>query len=115
MPCDTRLKPRQTIQQRAEEIRRMVARLSSALVSGLVRVRVSKEGGIAFDGLSDADRDGVTDACAYRRIMATGSALAKAKLAQAEQLAGRTVDRHAVANGLHSHDGGRTWHHGHGE
>lgn len=113
MPCDTKLKPRQTISERAAEVRNVVANLARALVSGKVRVRVSKEGGIAFDGLTDQERDGVTDACAYRRIMATGSALAKAKIVQAETLAGRTVDRTAIAHGLHSHDGGKTWHHGH--
>jgi len=45
----------------------------------------------------------------YRRLMATGSALAKAKIAAAEALAGRAVSRQALANGVHSHDGGRTW------
>jgi hypothetical protein len=45
--------------------------------------------------------------------MATGSALAKQAIARAEQLAGRTVDRAALTAGHHSHDGGKTWHHGH--
>jgi hypothetical protein len=65
---------------------------------------------VAFIGLTDQERDGVTDACAYRRIMATGSALAKAKIASAEALSGRTVNRQAVAQGHHTHDGGQTWH-----
>jgi hypothetical protein len=73
-------------------------------------VKVGPQGGIAFDGLSDAERDGVTDACAYRRLMVSGSALAKAAIARAEQLAGRSVDRRVVGHGVHSHDGGRTWH-----
>ncbi len=30
-------------------------------------------------------------------------------LAKAEAQAGRTVDKQAVASGLHSHDGGKTW------
>lgn len=113
MPCDTKLKPGQTIQGRITEIRKMLERLSQGLVSGRVKARVSKEGGIAFDGLTDSERDGVTDACAYRRLMVSGSALAKAKVAQAEALAGRSVNKQAIANGLHSHDGGKTWHHGH--
>jgi len=108
--CDTRLKPKQTIQQRAEEIRRAVARLSKALVSGRVKVIVGRQGAIAFEGWSIADRDGVTDACAYRRLMVTGSTLAKAVIARAEQVAGRSVDRRVVAHGEHSHDGGQTWH-----
>jgi hypothetical protein len=45
--------------------------------------------------------------------MSTGSALAKAAIARAEQVAGRTVDRQAIAHGHYSHDGGRSWHHGH--
>ena len=110
MVCDTRLKPEQTIQQRAEEIRRAVARLSDALVSGRVKVIVGTQGAIAFEGWSIADRDGITDACAYRRLMVTGSALAKSAIARAEQLAGRSVDRSVIAHGEHSHDGGQSWH-----
>jgi hypothetical protein len=52
----------------------------------------------------------VTDACAMRRIMASGSMAARMAIMKAEQKAGRTVDRKALAQGIHSHDGGRTWH-----
>jgi hypothetical protein len=110
MPCDTRLKPKQTLQQRAEEVRRAVARLSDALASGRVKARVGPQGAIAFEGFTDAERDGVTDACAYRRLMVTGSALAKAAIARAEQIAGRSIDRRVLTHGAHSHDGGHTWH-----
>lgn len=113
LPCDVTLKPKQTIQDRISEVKRMVERLSAGLAAGRYRVKVGREGGVAFVGLSEEDRDRVTDACAYRRIMATGSPLAKAAIARAEQLAGRSVDRQAVAQGLHSHDGGGTWHRGH--
>ena len=113
MPCDTRLKPRQTITQRKEEVLAAVKRLDAALVAGRVRAVVGRQGGIAFAGLTEVERDGITDACAYRRIMSTGSALAKAAIAKAEALAGRSVDRQAIAQGLHSHDNGATWHHGH--
>jgi hypothetical protein len=113
MPCDTKLKAKQTISERAEEVRRMVMTLSSALASGRVKAVVGPQGAVAFAGLTDAERDGVTDACAYRRLMVTGSALAKAAIARAEQLAGRGVNRQAVAHGVHSHDNGKTWHHGH--
>lgn len=109
MPCDRKLKPQQTVQERAEEIRRAVAQLSQALAMGSVKVKISAQGAIAFQGW-DLGRDGVTDACAYRRLMATGSALAKAKIAQAEQLAGRSVNKQLVGQGVHSHDGGATWH-----
>jgi hypothetical protein len=110
MVCDTRLKPKQTLQQRAEEVRRAVSRLSAALASGRVRAKVGPQGAITFVGWSDAERDGITDACAYRRLMVSGSALAKAAIARAEQLAGRSVDRRVIAQGAHSHDDGRTWH-----
>ena len=110
MPCDTRLKPKQTLQQRADEVRKMVAKLGAALISGRVKAKVGPQGAIAFEGVSNEDRDGVTDACAYRRLMVEGSPLARAQIARAEQMAGRSVDRSVVAHGVHSHDGGHTWH-----
>lgn len=113
MPCDTKLKANQTIQQRAVEVRAAVEKLSQALAAGRVKAVVGANGGIAFQGLADTDRDGVTDACAYRRLMVSGSSLAKAKIAQAEALSGRAVNRMAIGQGLHSHDGGNTWHNGH--
>ena len=113
MPCDTRLKPAQTISQRADEVRRSVSRLDELIRSNRVRVRVSPQGAVAFADWEEGDRDGVTDACAYRRLMVSGSALSKAAIAKAEMVAGRTVDRRVLAHGHHSHDGGETWHHGH--
>lgn len=110
MPCDTRLKPKQTIQERADEVRRAVGRIQAGIIQGRVKVKVGPQGAIAFDGVTNEERDGVTDACAYRRIMISGSALAKAAIARAEQMAGRSVDRAVVGQGHHSHDGGRTWH-----
>lgn len=109
MPCDTKLKVNQTIQQRAEEVRRAVAGLDQALRMRTIKPVIGPQGAIAFQGW-DNGRDGVTDACAYRRIMATGSALAKAEIARAEQMSGRRVNMAAVGAGIHSHDGGRTWH-----
>lgn len=110
MPCDTKLKPQQTLKERVDEVRRVIEKLDRGLVAGRVKVKVGPQGAIAFDDLTAKERDGVTDACIYRRLMVSGSALAKAKIAQAEQLAGRTVDRKALAQGHHSHDGGATWH-----
>lgn len=110
MPCDRVLKPKQTIQQRADEVRRAVAKLDRALVTGTAKPKIGPQGAIAFEGFGEKDRDGVTDACAYRRIMSTGSSLAKAAIARAEAMAGRSVDRKIIGQGAHSHDGGRTWH-----
>jgi hypothetical protein len=107
------LKPNQTIKARAEEVRAVVARVVQGLITGRIKAKVGPQGAVAFDGLTDQERDGVTDACAYRRVVATGGALANAAIARAEAMAGRPVDRMAVAHGHHSHDGGKTWHHGH--
>lgn len=109
MPCDTRLKPRQTISERKEEVKKSVSLLDRGLVSGRIKAVVSKQGAIAFTGFNEAERDGVTDNCAYRRIMATGSQSAKLAIMRAEQLAGVSVNRQVVAQGMHSHDGGATW------
>ena len=39
----------------------------------------------------------------------SSSALARAKIAQAEQIAGRGVNKQVVAQGWHSHDSGTSW------
>lgn len=110
MPCDTRLKPNQTIKERAGEVRAAVERIAKGLASGRIKPVIGAQGAIAFQGVTDDERDGVTDACAYRRLLASGSSLALAQIARAEALAGRQVDRKMVAQGAHSHDGGVTWH-----
>jgi len=111
MPCDRTLKPRQTISERAAEVRQATERLAAALAAGRARVVINKAtGAIAFTGWDEASRDGITDACAYRRIMATGNAMARLAIEKAEILAGRKVDKQQVALGAHSHDGGATWH-----
>lgn len=108
MPCDTKLLPGQTISERAVEVRRAVSQLDAAIAARKVRVVIGPQGAVAFEGWTARER--VTDACAFRRIMATGTALARAEIARAEQMSGRTIDRKQVAIGAHSHDGGRTWH-----
>lgn len=113
MACDLMLKPRQTPAQRKADVKRAIEKLDRLIVAGQVRVKIGPQGAVAFAAWSDVERDGVTDACAFRQIMATGSALARAKIAQAEQLAGRSVSRSVVGHGVHSHDGGKTWHDGH--
>jgi hypothetical protein len=115
MPCDTRLKPKQTIQQRAAEVRAAVDKLALKLLKKQVRPIVDRAtGAITFAGWSEQDRDGITDACAYRRLKAqTTNSLVLAEIARAEALAGRPVNTKALAQGVHSHDGGVSWHHGH--
>jgi len=111
MPCDTRLKPRQTISERKDEVRRVQERVIAGLKSGKIKPKVDAKGGVVFTGLTDDERDGVTDGCIYRRVMVSGSQLAIQEIIKAERLAGRSVDKQLVAQGYHSHDGGGTWHH----
>ncbi len=113
MPCDTVRRRRQSLQQRAAEVKKVVEKIDAKIQAKTVKVRVGKQGAIAFDGITAEERDDVTDACIYRRIMATGSATAKLAIAQAEMQAGVKVNAQALAHGVHSHDGGATWHHGH--
>ena len=68
-----------------------------------MKPKVAPNGGITWEGWNVIDRDGVSDACALRQIMATGTATEKLAIARAEQLAGRTVDRKLVAQGGHYH------------
>jgi len=110
MPCDTQLKPRQTVQERADEVRRAISRIDRLIVDRSAQVIVGPQGAVAFTGISAAERDGITDACIYRRLMVSGSALAKAQIARAEQMSGRSINRAIIGQGVHSHDGGRTWH-----
>jgi len=110
LPCDTRLKKGQTISQRKEEIKTSVDKLAAALAAGKVKPVVGAKGGIAFPGWAEGQANGVTDNCGYRRLMSSGSALAKMAIERAEMMAGRKVDRQVIGQGAHSHDGGRTWH-----
>ena len=113
MACETQTRKNQTLSERKEEIRQTVAEIIGKLISGEITPKVGPQGGIAFNGLSDKDRNGVTDVCAYRMIMMGNSTLAKMKIQQAEMLSGRSVASSALAQGIHSHDGGKTWHKGH--
>lgn len=109
MPCDTRLKSRQTLGQRKIEVKKSVSTLDRGLLRKKIKPVIGPKGEITFAGWPEDERDGVTDACAYRMLMITGSSLAKAEIARAEQISGRSVNRQAVNSGVHSHDGGQTW------
>jgi hypothetical protein len=110
MPCDRRLRRGQTISQRKTEIRDSVTKLAKLLAEKKVKPVIGPQGAIAFKGWTEQDRADVSDACAYRQLMVHGSALAKAEIARAEQLAGRSVNKQIIGHGAHSHDGGHTWH-----
>jgi hypothetical protein len=113
MPCDTRLREGQTLAQRGEVVKKALSRLEKALTEGRTKVKIGTNGAVAFDGWKPEDRDDVTDVCAYRTLAAQNSWALRQAVAKAEQLAGRKVNTHAVASGVHSHDSGITWHPGH--
>lgn len=110
MACDTRTLPGQTLTERKSEVRKALARLESLLASRAVKPIVGPQGGITFDGWTEGERGRVSDACAYRLLMSGGGSLAKAAIAKAEAMSGRSVNKATVAAGLHSHDGGASWH-----
>ena len=111
MPCDSvRTSPEQTLAQRAAEIRKAGLAIDALVAGGRVKVKVGPQGAITFVGIPDDTRAGITDACVYRRIMTSGTTGAKLAIAKAERLAGRAVDKKVVGIGVHSHDGGRSWH-----
>jgi hypothetical protein len=111
MVCETRIREYQTPEERKKEVETAAQRLDAALAAGTVTVKVGPTGSIAFKGW--ANRDDVSDVCAFRKLTAKGSAALRKALARAEVTAGRKVDPRAVSAGEHSHDGGKTWHPGH--
>jgi len=108
MPCDTQRRKNQTLEQRKSEVRATVDNLAQQIARRKVQLKVGPQGAIAFVG--DWQRNGVSDACAYRRLLVQGNALVRAEIAKAERIAGRSVNLQVVGSGIHSHDGGDTWH-----
>ena len=104
MPCLTQTNI--TPQKRALQ-RTALERLIAAIGAGKVQIAVGRTGGIAFKGWADADREGVSDLCAYRAI--ANAPEVRRALIRAEALSGNRMDPRAIASGLHSHDGGATW------
>lgn len=100
----------QTFSERVEEVKTAATKIAAMLAERKIGVKVGPQGAITFTGLSDEDRARMTDACIYRRIMSSGSVASKMAIQRAEQLAGRSVSKSVVANGVHSHDGGASWH-----
>lgn len=113
MPCDTRLKRGQTISQRATEVRDVTNKIMSGILQSRIKVVVSPLGAVAFSGISEEEKDGVTDACVYRRIMVSGPATVKAAIERAAMMQGRAIKKEVVNSGVHSHDGGQSWHGSH--
>ncbi len=111
MACDFMIPAGMTPAARKTQIQQAVDRLNAALQAGTVTVKVGASGAVAFVGTWQ--RDGVSDTCAYRKLITAGSPALRLAVARAEAMAGRKVDARAVASGAHSHDDGKTWHKGH--
>jgi len=113
MPCDSIRREGETLEQRIDVVKKALTRLEQALTQGRVKVTIGPTGAVSFAGWGKADRDDVTDVCAYRTLAAQGSWALRQAVARAESQQGRKVNPHAVAAGHHSHDSGVTWHKGH--
>lgn len=112
MPCDTRpLRREETLAQRMERDKQRLRALEQALLSGLAKFKIGPTGSVAIEGWSTADRDGITDLCAFRTLRAQNSWAARQALAKAEAQGGRRLNEAAVAAGHHAHGG--DWHKGH--
>lgn len=107
MPCSTRIPVGMTAEQRAAQIKEILANLEGQLNSGVVKLKVASNGAVLFEGWNN--RGGVNDACAFRALQVQGSFALRRALATAEALAGRKVDMNVINSGMHSHDGGHTW------
>jgi hypothetical protein len=116
MPCDTTVRyVGQLLSDRKEDIRVAFATISKLLAEKKVKAVVDKKSGaVTFVDVATKQRPQIlnekklSDACIYRRIVKGGNALARQALAQAG-----AVNEQALTHGVHSHDGGKTWHKGH--
>lgn len=112
MPCDSYIPKNMTPIQRKTQIEQAIEKLNKAIAAGQVSITVDRNtGAVGFKG--DWQREGITDACAYRKLSLKGGFEFKKALMKAEAAAGRKVNEKAVAAGVHTHDGGKTWHPGH--
>ncbi len=115
MPCDSKpFTAKQSLAERKAQVAGIIARVTVLLAKRQIQLVVDPlTGAVTFKGLPNVLRQGVSDACIYRRLMALGNKVIQTEFARAEQAAGRKVDSLAVAQGVHSHDDGATWHKGH--
>ena len=113
MSCNLMRDPQQTAEDRAREIQAALAKLQSALGSNQARYQVSPQGFVSIVGWREEDRRRVSDVCAFRMLATAGSWEHRKALAAAESRAGRAVNVQAIGAGVHSHDGGKTFHPGH--
>lgn len=106
MPCDTVVPQKDFLDVMRE--------LEDLLLGNAVEVVVDQAtGAVALVGWQDSSRRGVSDVCAIQKLMAENSFAWQRALATAESIAGRQMDINMLSSGVHSHDGGSTWHPGH--
>ena len=114
MPCDTVSRQNETVTARTNRISNAVKRLEDYIARGKLRLVVDRAtGAVAFAGLTDeelrAAKDGLLDSCVLRKLTVSNSFAFRTALAKAEATAGRMTNMKAVAAGVHSHDGGKTF------
>ena len=113
MPCDSRLPAGKTLEERNREIAAALRVLEAKLQAGTVRVSIGANGAMAFQGWGAQDRNEVSDVCAYRALSAGNSWALRQAVQRAEAMSGRKLNPLSLSAGVHSHDGGKTWHPGH--
>jgi len=113
MPCEYTFGQGQTPEQRRQQVDDALRLLERLLDARRVQVRIGPDGAGAFAGWVKEDRAGVTDVCALRALAQQSSWPLRQAIARAEAVSGRKLNMTAVAAGVHSHDGGTTWHPGH--
>lgn len=105
MPCTTN--ENLTADQKGKQ-KDALDELRKRIGKGVVKVIIDRNSGaFALKGWTVADREGISDACAYRALANT-SEMRLAKM-RAESMAGRRMSMVAMMSGVHSHDGGETW------
>ena len=107
MACMSILAEGQSLASRIAETEKSLKRLETYLQTGTVRISISPQGAISFQGWRDSDR--ISDTCAFRSLSATNSWALRQAVMKAEAMSGRRVNLKAVAAGIHTHDSGRTW------
>lgn len=112
MPCDSYVPKNQTPVQRKVQIEEAIDRLNKAIEAGQVTLVVDRAtGAVGFKGETGLQQNGVSDACAYRKLTLKGGFAFKQALMKAEAAAGRKVNEKALDAGIHMH--GDTFHPGH--
>jgi hypothetical protein len=115
MPCDSYVPKNTTPVQRKKQIEEAVERLNKAIAAGQVTLVVDRAtGAVGFKGESGLKSNGVSDACAFRKLQLSGSFAFKQALQKAEMQVGRKINEKAIDAGVHMHGSEFFPGHGHG-